>query len=73
MKPYPIQMLSTRLKNERSIGIIFFGANNYAVAKEVSVSKYCTKISWLGETQKSRYQRIMALPRRMFQNVSDSM
>ena len=54
----------------------FFIADNYAVAKEILVNKYCTKVKLgasIGETQSNHRQRIMPLPRRMDQNVSDAM
>ena len=35
----------TRRSTKRGIGIIFFRADNYAVAKEILVNKYCTKVS----------------------------
>ena len=35
----------TRLKTNRGISIIFFRIDNYAVAKEIIVKKYCAKAS----------------------------
>ena len=60
------------METKRGIGIIFFRADNYAVAKEILVNKYCTKVKLrasIGETQGSHSQRITPLPRRMAQNV----
>ena len=54
----------------------FFRADNYTVAKEILVNKYCTKAKHraaIGETESSHCQRIIALPRRMTQNVFDAM
>ena len=54
----------------------FFRADNYAVADEILVNKYCTKVKLravIGETQSSHCQRITALPRRVTQNVFDAM
>ena len=45
-------------KSKRGIGIIFFRADNYAVAKEILVNKYCTKVKLrgsIGETQSSHW------------------
>ena len=72
--PFTVPEACTRWKTKR--GIIFFRADNYAVAKEISVNKYCTKVKLrasTGETQSSHCQRITPLPRRMTQNVSDAM
>ena len=44
-KLFAIPKAYTRYKTERGFGIIFFRADNYAVAKEISVNKYCTKAS----------------------------
>ena len=52
----------------RVIGIIFFRADNYTVAKEILVNKYCTKVKLrasIGETQSSHCQRITPHPRRI--------
>ena len=51
----------------------FLRADNYAVAEEILVNKYCTQASWLGETQSSDRRQIMVLPRWMIQNVFDAM
>ena len=54
----------------------FFRADNYAVAEEILVHKYCTKVKFIaaiGGTQISYCQRITALPRRMTQIVFDAM
>ena len=56
----------TRWKTKRGIGMNFFRAENYAVAKEITVNKYCTKVKLraaIGETQSSHCQRITPLPR----------
>ena len=69
-------MVCTRWKTKRGIGIIFFRADNYAVAKEILGNKYCTKEkvrASVGETQSNHCQRIKSLPRRMTENVSDAM
>ena len=62
---------------KRGIGIISFRADNYAVATEILVNKYFTKVKLrasIGETQSRNCRhRITAIPRRMTQNVSDAM
>ena len=58
----------------REVSVSFFRAENYAVAKEILVTEYCIKVKLrasIGETQGSHCQRIILLPRRMTQNVSD--
>ena len=75
--PFTVPKACTRWKTKRSISIIlFFRADKYTVAEEILVNKYnCTKVKLrasVGETQSSHCQRIMPLPRRMTQNVSDA-
>ena len=70
-KPFAIPTACTRWKTERGIGIIFFRADNYAVATENS-EEILYKAS-IGKPHGSHYQRIMSLPRRMTVNVSDAM
>ena len=64
-----------RLKTKRGIGIILFRADNYAVAEEILVNKYCTKVNLraaIDGTQSSHCHRVASLPRRMTRNVFDA-
>ena len=61
----------TRSKTKKGMGVIFSRADNYAVAKEISVNKYCTKVKLrasIGDIQGSHCQRITPLPRAMTQS-----
>ena len=57
--------------NKPSYGFDLFFSRDYAVAKEILVNKYCTKVKLrasIGETRSSHCQRITPLhPRRMTQ------
>ena len=66
--PFTIPKACARWKTKRGIGTSFFRADDYAVAKKISVNKYCTKVkirASISETQNSHCQRITPLPRRM--------
>ena len=59
-KSFTVPKASTGWKTKRGIGIIFFQADNYAIATEILVNKYCVKVKLrasIDETQSSRIVR----------------
>ena len=66
-KAFAVPKSCTRWNTKRRIGMIFFRADNDAVAKEILVNKCCTKASWLSETYSNHCQRITALLKWMIQ------
>ena len=75
-KPFTIPKACTRSKTKRGTGYHFFRADNYAVAEEILLNKYCAKVklrATIGGTQISYCQKITALPRRITPNFVDTM